>query len=72
VTDHSTPTTGAQAQAAMRRFVEAVTSGKGARRCLAPDGLGQLTLHKLWPQAMRQVVELGAAHPEAQRWFLNS
>jgi hypothetical protein len=59
-------------QIRLERFVEAVVSGKDARRRLTPGGLGQLTLHKLWPQAMRQVVELGTAHPEAQRWFLNS
>src|SRR5262249_1305134 len=56
----------------LERFIEAVASGKDARRRLTPGGLGQLTQHRLWPQAMRQVVKLGAAHPEAQRWFLNS
>ena len=59
-------------QVHLERFIAAVASGKGARRRLTPGGLGQLTQHRLWPQAMRQVVELGTAHPEAQRWFLNS
>ena len=56
----------------LERFVAAVASGKDARRRLTPSGLSQLTRHRLWPQAMRQVVELGVAHPAAQRWFLNS
>jgi hypothetical protein len=59
-------------QVHLERFIAAVASGKDARRRLTPGGLGQLTLHELWPQAMRQVVKLGAAHPEARRWFLNS
>jgi hypothetical protein len=54
------------------RFIVAVASGKNARWHLTLGGLGQLTQHNLWAQAMRRVVELGAAHPEAQRWFLNS
>ena len=36
----------------MRYFIEAVASGKDARRRLTPGGLGQLTQHKLWPQSM--------------------
>jgi hypothetical protein len=65
----------------LERFAEAITTGKqcrtsdnGRRRypALGLGGLGLLTRHKLWPQAMRLAVEIGLAHPDAQRRFLDA
>jgi hypothetical protein len=46
------------------RFAETVT---GKRRVTITE-LGRIRHH--WPEAMRRVVEVGAAHPDAQRRFL--
>lgn len=58
-------------QKILDRFIEAVATGKSCRARLSPSGLGLLTRHKVWPEAMRRVVELGTAHPLAQQRHLD-
>lgn len=50
------------------RFAETIATGKASSRRLSPAGLGRIYGH--WPEAMRRVVEISTAHPEAQRHFL--
>jgi hypothetical protein len=54
------------------RFIEAVATGKACRTRLSLTGLGLLTRHNLWPEAMRRVVKLGAAHTHAQGCYLDN
>jgi hypothetical protein len=49
-------------------FVEAVATGKVRYRRL----MGLRHIRHQWPQAMQRVVELGSAHPDAQRIFLDT
>jgi hypothetical protein len=64
----------------LERFTTAVatskycgTSDTGPCRfaALSLRGLGLLDRHWLWPVAMQRVVELGFAHPAAQRRWLD-
>ena len=45
-------------QKILDRFIKLLT-GRSCRARLSPSGLGLLTRHKVWPGAMRRVVELG-------------
>lgn len=51
-------------------LIEAVATGKAVRTRLGLARLGRLSREKLWPAAMRAVVDLGTAHPAAQEQFL--
>lgn len=51
------------AQVAIERFVEAVTTGKAARRRLSCKGVSTI---RDWPAAMQRIVDFGVAHRDAQ------
>ena len=52
------------------RLAETVRDGTAAARRLSPKGWGRL--RRCWPEALQRVVDIGTAHPEAQRAFLNT
>lgn len=59
-----------EAKRVLDRFIEACQTGRdmrtGPRKVMSPAGLGLLKKHKLWPDMMRRVSELGSVHPDAQ------
>jgi hypothetical protein len=59
------------ASAVIERLVKAVRTGSPIT-ALRLGELGLLSHHKCWAEAMRAVVEIDVAHPDAQMQFLKS